>query len=102
MNTNETNSNTQNAAAFRVMVVITHDDTDGDRCPMNIHIPGLFSAENKARRFNTDDARGHYGWVTSNRGKPTDCIECGACEEICPQQLPIRELLKEIGARFEG
>ena len=73
---------------------------DGDRCPMNINIPSLFGAENKARRFNTEDARGHYNWVTSNRGKPADCIECGLCEEICPQQLPIRELLKEIGARF--
>jgi predicted aldo/keto reductase-like oxidoreductase len=74
---------------------------DGDRCPMSINIPSLFSAENKARRFNTEDARGHYNWVTAKGGKPTDCIECGMCEEICPQQLPIRELLKEIGARFE-
>ena len=73
---------------------------DGDRCPMNIRIPSLFSAENKARRFNTEDARGHYEWVTSKGGKPTDCIECGLCEEICPQQLPIRQLLKEIGERF--
>jgi predicted aldo/keto reductase-like oxidoreductase len=73
---------------------------DGDRCPMSINIPSLFSAENKARRFNTEDARGHYDWVTAKGGKPTDCIECGMCEEICPQQLPIRELLKEIGKRF--
>ena len=73
---------------------------DGDRCPMQIKIPSLFSAENKARRFNTEDARGHYDWVTSKGGKPADCIECGMCEEICPQQLPIRALLKEIGARF--
>ncbi len=76
--------------------------TDGDRCPMHINIPGVFNSENKARRFNTDDARGHYGWMTSKGGKPTDCIGCGACEEICPQQLPIRDLLKEIGARFEA
>ena len=73
---------------------------DGDRCPMSINIPSLFGAENKARRFNTEDARGHYDWVTSKGGKPADCIECGMCEEICPQQLPIRELLKEIGERF--
>ena len=76
--------------------------TDGDRCPMKIRIHSLFGAENKARRFNTEDARGHYNWVTSKGGKPTDCIGCGACEEICPQQLPIRQLLKEIGERFEG
>ncbi len=73
---------------------------DGDRCPMNIRIPSLFGAENKARRFNTEDARGHYNWVTAKGGKPADCIECGQCEEICPQQLPIRQLLKEIGERF--
>ena len=75
---------------------------DGDRCPMHINIPGVFNSENKARRFNTEDARGHYGWMTSKGGKPTDCIECGMCEEICPQQLPIRRLLREIGERFEG
>ena len=73
---------------------------DGDRCPMHIGIPSLFNVENKARRFNTEDARGHYNYVTSKGGKPTDCIECGLCEEICPQQLPIRQLLKDIGARF--
>ena len=76
--------------------------TDGDRCPMHIRIHSLFGAENKARCFNTEDARGHYDWVVSKGGRPTECIECGLCEEICPQQLPIRQLLKEIGQRFEG
>ncbi len=75
---------------------------DGDRCPAGIAIPSLFHAENKARRFNTDDARGQYAYVTSKSGKPADCLGCGACEEICPQQLPIRDLLREIGERFEG
>ncbi len=74
---------------------------DGDRCPAHIHIPGLFGAENKARRFNTTDARGHYNHVTRT-AKPTACIKCGKCEQICPQQLPIRDLLREIGERFEA
>ncbi len=74
---------------------------DGDHCPAGINIPGLFGAENKARRFNTNDARGHYNHVVSKGGKPADCLACGACEDICPQQLPIRELLAEIGNRFE-
>lgn len=73
---------------------------DGDHCPMNINIPSLFKVENKARCFNTDDARGYYSYVTSKGGSPADCIGCGACEEICPQQLPIRTLLREIGERF--
>ena len=75
--------------------------TDGDRCPQNIRIPSLFRAENKARRYGTADAREDYGYATGKYGKPTDCIGCGMCEDICPQNLPIRELLREIGERFE-
>ncbi len=73
---------------------------DGDRCPAGIRIPALFGAENKARRFNTEDARGYYRHVTAEGGTPDACIGCGQCEEICPQQLPIRRLLREIGERF--
>ena len=29
------------------------------------------------------------------------CIGCGQCEDICPQKLPIRELLKDVAAKFE-
>ena len=33
--------------------------------------------------------------------KASDCIECGACEDVCPQHLPIRKLLKQAAAQFE-
>ena len=29
------------------------------------------------------------------------CVECGACEKICPQRLQIRELLKKVAKKFE-
>ncbi len=73
---------------------------DGDRCPAHIDIPSLFKVENHARRFNTADARGQYAHVTAQGGKPTDCLFCGRCEKICPQYLPVRQLLREIGERF--
>ncbi len=75
--------------------------TDGDRCPAHINISGVFGAENHARRFNTADARGRYNHVTA-AAKPDACLVCGKCEKICPQNLPIRQLLAEIGKRFEG
>ena len=34
--------------------------------------------------------------------KASQCEECGECEELCPQKLPIRELLKEVAAEMEG
>ena len=33
--------------------------------------------------------------ISSFDVKPTDCIECGACENICPQSIDIRERLKK-------
>jgi predicted aldo/keto reductase-like oxidoreductase len=73
-----------------------------DGCPKNIAIPRLFEAENVARRYTTAMARDDYYWATVKNGKPSDCIGCGKCEKICPQQLEIRRLLSEINDRFEA
>ena len=27
--------------------------------------------------------------------KPVDCIACGSCEAVCPQQIKISEVLKD-------
>ena len=47
----------------------------------------------------TEFARGDYaqiGTVPWLSGKAADaCTECGECEEKCPQNIPIREQLKE-------
>lgn len=72
-----------------------------DGCPMSINIPVLFSAQNRARQFGADQAMWPWHRATKDGGKPSDCIGCGQCEDICPQHLPIRELLKEVAATFE-
>lgn len=71
-------------------------------CPKNIIIPDCFSCLNTKKLCN-DWNPGHYyrEVVTKHGGKASDCIRCGKCEQICPQHLPIRELLKDVAAEFE-
>ena len=69
-------------------------------CPHEVNIPLNFRLMNLHRVYDiTEFARGDYAkigtvpWLT---GKPADaCTECGECEEKCPQNIPIREQLKE-------
>jgi len=35
-------------------------------------------------------------------GKASDCLQCDKCEKVCPQHLPIWELLKKVAKTFEG
>ncbi len=76
--------------------------TDG--CPMNIPIPRYFSL------YNADIIENGEGWtaqmdyynnLTQTQGKASACIECGSCEGICPQKLPIIKYLKDVAKRFE-
>jgi len=74
--------------------------TDG--CPMGIAIPDLFSCMNAKKAFGDWNQDFYYGVVTKSGAPASACIECGACEGSCPQHLPIRDLLKEVQAEFEG
>ena len=33
--------------------------------------------------------------------KASDCVQCGKCESVCPQHLPIRQLLENVANEFE-
>ena len=73
--------------------------TDG--CPANIPIPGLFACMNGAAIWRDWSSKFYYDVHTKGGGKASDCIGCGACEAVCPQHLPIRELLSEVAKKFE-
>lgn len=70
-------------------------------CPQNIAIPDFFSCLNGKKRYNTWNSNYYYGIFTENGGKASECIECGACEDLCPQHIKIRTLLKEVAKEFE-
>lgn len=73
-------------------------------CPNNIAISNYFALYNEEKRASVNyvHASGfYYRAMAQTRGKASDCIECGLCEQNCPQNLPIRENLKLVKAMFE-
>ena len=51
----------------------------------------MYTESKHAGRFQFAQAVG----LTKEPAFATQCIECGKCEQHCPQTLPIREKLKE-------
>lgn len=73
-----------------------------DGCPMNINIPRLFSIRNQFSTFgNLEGAKRSYAGAVNEHGKASECLQCGQCEGICPQHLPIIENLQKIAEDFE-
>jgi len=71
-------------------------------CPMNIPIPSLFRVYSNYKAYNNPNMRNEYNQYTAEKGKASSCIECGACEDSCPQHLEIRSLLKTVAEAFEN
>ena len=74
-----------------------------DGCPMGISIPDIISAINTRRKFPGDmRPQFFYNGLVSGKSHASDCIGCGQCEGVCPQHLPIIEILKEGAEMFDA
>ena len=71
-------------------------------CPEHILIPDLFADANAKLAFGDWNSEWYYEIHTKNNGAAKDCIRCGKCEAICPQKLPVRKLLRDVSAMFDG
>ena len=72
--------------------------------PKGIRIPDRFSFLNAHEAFHNWNTGYDCNHVITGEGygKASERIRCGTCEKVCPQHLPIRELLKKVAATFEG
>jgi len=76
-------------------------------CPKGINIPACFSAYNSS--YAQGLLTGFQQYMTStaaltskNPSSVRLCNQCGKCEKLCPQYLPIRKDLKKVARRFES
>lgn len=73
-------------------------------CPKNVDIPGAFAHYNRKYAEGWFPAMKEHVMCTALRKTPTsvsNCIGCGKCESHCPQNIPIREKLKEAEKELE-
>ena len=69
-------------------------------CPQEVNIPLNFQMMNYHKVYGiTEYAKSEYAKIGSSpwmKGKKAEeCIECGLCEEKCPQKIEIRKQLRE-------
>jgi len=70
-------------------------------CPAGVDIPEVLAQLNAAVAYSdVEGARVDYQMGVS--GKAALCSACGECEELCPQGLPIRELMRDTEELFGG
>lgn len=74
-----------------------------DGCPMKISIPDVFRVVNTMALYQEDfRPRSFYrGLVSAGSGRAADCVACGQCEGVCPQHLPIIQLMREAAEKLD-
>ena len=67
-------------------------------CTAGISIYSVFLMDGYLTRYGLADwARMRYNAMDKTA---SDCVDCGVCETRCPYNLPIRQMMKEVAAKF--
>jgi predicted aldo/keto reductase-like oxidoreductase len=67
-------------------------------CEQGVNIPGCFNFYNNYYMFGREES---YRMLPPGQ-RASNCIECGDCENKCPQSIKIREELQNVKAIFEA
>lgn len=65
-------------------------------CPGGLDIPRTFRIWNDFGKYGN---KGQFNWewsITKAEEMPENCLQCGACEDQCPQKISIREDLVKV------
>ncbi len=68
-------------------------------CPEGVRISTLMNIASFIKRMPRQTTTS--GWIADAAKTAEDCIECGECEEKCPYQLPIREMVRKSVGVYE-
>lgn len=71
-------------------------------CPAGVDIPANFRMWNEHAMYqNTDQIRNRWA-AWDEKLKADQCVKCGKCETVCPQQLSIRDNLAQAAADMKA
>jgi predicted aldo/keto reductase-like oxidoreductase len=71
-------------------------------CPSGVDIPANLLQLNNAYMFqDIENAQMNYYMGIKEEERAANCTECGECEKICPQMVPIQKALKDVRKKFE-
>jgi len=71
-------------------------------CPAKVNIPICFELLNSSSMFHSVETtkKDYESFLVKGNEDASKCVECGACEEKCPQHINIIEKLKEVKEIF--
>ena len=87
-------------AAYRALSPIPCTDCKYCQpCPSGVDIPSVFSTYNNGIMYgDADRYRFSYNRFMDAAKRADNCVECGQCESVCPQQIEIIDWLKKAHA----
>lgn len=72
-------------------------------CPQAVDIPQNMKLYNDGVLYDFfNEAQRRYGLLLKPEQQAGACLECGSCEDLCPQKIPISEWMPKIHAALEA